>query len=68
MSICSDVFISREKALIMVKKQLMYEQERIVDLAIKNMPNWEITSYINSDGSIYYYNIEQDGVSDENNR
>lgn len=58
MSICSDVYISREKAREMVTKHLMYEQEKLVNAAVKNMQDYELTSYLNEDGSIYYYNIE----------
>ena len=58
MSICSDVYISREKAREMVTKHLMYEQEKLVNAAVKNMQDYELTEYLNEDGSIYYYNIE----------
>lgn len=58
MSICSDVYISQEEARKRVKSLLMYEQGKIVELAIKGMQNWELTSYLNGDDSIYYYNIE----------
>lgn len=58
MSICSDVFISREKAREMVSKHLMYEQEKLVNAAVKNMQDYELTRYLNGDNSIYYYNIE----------
>ncbi len=60
MSICSDVFISREKAREMVKAKLMYQQEKLVEIAVKNMKDWELTSELN-DGSedLYFYNIER---------
>lgn len=59
MSICSDVFITKEKARAMVKRVLLSQQEILIDQAIKGMDTWELRRYLNSDGSIYYYNIER---------
>jgi hypothetical protein len=67
MSIYSDVFITKQQAKEMVKARLMYHQERIINLAIKSMDNWELANHLNSDGSDYYYNIKEE-VLDENNR
>lgn len=57
MSICSDVYIDIEEARKKVKAKLMYEQERLIDSAIKGMEDWELSSYINQDSYLYYYNI-----------
>ena len=57
MSICSDVYIDIEEARKKVKAKLMYEQERLIDSAIKGMEDWELSSYINQDSDLYYYNI-----------
>lgn len=65
MSICSDVYITREKAEKMVKSRLMYEQERLIDLAVKSMGNFDLSGYINEEGSIYYYNIEDDSEDED---
>ena len=60
MSICSDVFISEEKARQMVASVLLCQQEILIKSAVKGMDKYELTSYLNYDGSIYYYNIESD--------
>lgn len=60
MSICSDVFISEEKARQMVTSVLLSQQEILIKSAVKGMDKYELTSYLNYDGSIYYYNIESD--------
>lgn len=57
MSICSDVYIDIETARQKVKAKLMYEQERLIDSAVKGMEDWELSSYLNQDSSLYYYNI-----------
>jgi hypothetical protein len=57
MGISSDVDITRDEAMKRVKRKLLYEQEKLIDLAIKGMSNGELTSELNKDGSIYYYNI-----------
>ncbi len=58
MSICSDVFITREEAEKMVKSQLMYEQEMLIDNAIKGMSSLDLSGLLNRDSDLYYYNIE----------
>lgn len=65
MSICSDVFITKEKARAMVKRVLLSQQEILIDQAIKGMDTWELTGYLNYDGSIYYYNIERSDDEEE---
>jgi hypothetical protein len=60
MSICSDVLITREEARTRVKNMLMFQQERLIDLAISSMDDWELTHELNSD--MYFYNIvDEDG-------
>lgn len=58
MSICSDVFITREKAEEMVKSQLIYEQTELIKSAVKGMTKWELSGILNRDSDLYYYNIE----------
>ena len=67
MSICSDVFITREEAEKMVYSQLMYEQERLIQQAIKGMNSWELSGILNRDSDLYYYSIENefDDLEDE---
>ena len=60
MSICSDVYISLDEARRRVKIKLMFEQERLIDSAIKGMDKWELDSLLNEDSDIYYYNIKED--------
>lgn len=57
MSICSDVYIDIHKAREMVKAELMAEQERLVENAVKGMDKWELSRVLNRDSDIYYYNI-----------
>ena len=57
MSICSDVFITREEAEKMVKSQLIYEQTELIKSAIKGMTIWELSGILNRDSDLYYYNI-----------
>lgn len=59
MSICSDVCISLEEARRKVKAQLMYEQEQLIDSAIKGMQEFDLTSLLNRDSDLYYYSIEK---------
>jgi hypothetical protein len=68
MSICSDVYISKEKAQLMVKNKLLYQQELLINLAVKAMEDFELSGYLNEDGSIYYYNIESDEEEEEDDR
>ena len=66
MSICSDVYITLEKAREMVLKKLMYEQTKLVEKAIEAMDVWELSHIINRDSDIYYYNIEtNEEIEDE---
>lgn len=57
MSICSDVFITKEKALERVKRILLSKQEVLIDLALKSMDDFELTSYLDSE--MYYYTITE---------
>jgi hypothetical protein len=61
MSICSDVYITKEEAIKKVTELLMYEQEKLIKKAIEAMDSWELGSYLNKDSDIYYYNVEDDG-------
>ena len=58
MSICSDVFITKEEAKKLVKEKLMEEQEKLIDLAIKAMDNYDLTSHLHSE--FYFYHIEEE--------
>jgi hypothetical protein len=57
MSICSDVDITRDEAGKRVKAILLREQEILIDLAIKAMRDFDLTSRLNSD--MYFYNIQK---------
>jgi hypothetical protein len=57
MSICSDVYITEEEARQRVKRMLMFNQETLIDLAVKSMQDFELTGYLNQDNDTYYYNI-----------
>lgn len=66
MSICSDIYITLEKAREMVLKELMYEQTKLVKKAIEAMDVWELSHIINRNSDIYYYNIEtNEEIEDE---
>ena len=54
MSICSDVFISLEEARERVRSKLMYQQSLLIESAIKSMNEFELSGYLNEDGSLYY--------------
>lgn len=60
MSICSDVFISREEARKRVESILIDNQKELVKLAVQNMEDFDLTHYLNKDGDLYYYNIENE--------
>ena len=55
MSICSTIFISRKEAKEMALKLLMYQQQQLVENAIKSMDDFDLTLLINSD--CYDYRI-----------
>jgi hypothetical protein len=57
MSICSDVFITEEEARQRVKRMLMYQQEQLIDAAIKGMETFELSMHLNGHDDLYYYNI-----------
>lgn len=57
MSICSDIYITREEAEKRVKSALLGQQERLIDLAIKSMDDSDLASELHSD--MYYVNIEK---------
>ncbi len=56
MSICSDIYITREEARKRVKAVLMNQQEKLIDLAIKSMSDSDLACELHSD--MYYVNIE----------
>lgn len=58
MSLCSDVYITLEEARKRVRSKLLYEQELLVDKAIQSMDTEDLTSHLNFDTDLYYYNIE----------
>lgn len=59
MGICSDVYISREEAEKMVLKGLLYDQKVLLEKVVKVMEDHELTSHLNKDSDLYYYNIEK---------
>lgn len=61
MSICSAIFITREEARKRVTEKLMYQQQKLIEAAVKGMKDWELTSELN-DGSedLYFYNISKE--------
>lgn len=63
MSIYGDKFITREKAKEMVKRQLLYEQEKLVTFAVESMLSYELEGYLNRDGDTTRYNIEDEDES-----
>ena len=67
MSICSDVFITREEAEKMVEAQLIYEQTELIKNAIKGMDVWALSSVLNRDSDLYYYNIEREDEEEDEN-
>lgn len=58
MSIYSTIYITLEKAREYAKSKLMHEQEKLIDLAIQSMEDFELTSHLNADGQSEYYVIE----------
>lgn len=58
MSISSDISISREDARSIVKNLLLYEQEKLIDQAIKGMQDSDLRNYLNKDSDLYYYTIK----------
>ena len=57
MSICSDIYITREEAEKRVKATLLYQQERLIELAVKSMDDSDLARELHSD--TYYVNIEK---------
>jgi hypothetical protein len=60
MSICSDQYISRKKAREMVLNRLMNKQRELVENAVKGMADHELTSILNEDSDLYFYEIDED--------
>ncbi len=60
MGISSDVYITRKKAEEMVKNILLDQHKILLESALKNMENWDLTSHLNEEGGMYYYNIENE--------
>jgi hypothetical protein len=59
MSICSDVDITRQKALERVFKNLMFRQEDLIRKAVNGMSNDELASELHSE--MYYYHVSGKG-------
>lgn len=59
MSICSDIFISRKEARERVRRILIHEQEKLIEHAVDGMEDFELTSYLNRESEMYFYNIEK---------
>jgi len=64
MSICSDVWITKDEAKKAVVEKLIYENRILIKLAVESMNTFELSGYLN-DSDIYYYNIEDDGTEEE---
>jgi len=60
MSICSEVYISKDKAKQMVKEKLMAEHAQLIDQAVSGMNESELNEHLNSESDLYYYNISED--------
>ena len=63
MGISSDVYISKEEAIIDVKEYLMLQHEQLVDKAIEAMSDGELCSILSDD--LYYYNIRREDEDGE---
>ena len=63
MGISSDVYISKEEAIKRVKAKLMYDHELLINSAIKGMDTWDLSSILNQDSDLYYYNIEDSDLN-----
>jgi len=59
MSICSDVDITREKALERVFKKLMSKQENLIRKAVNGMNNDDLASELHSE--MYFYHVSGKG-------
>lgn len=65
MSITSDVYITKEEAKKRVKAILLSQQEYLIDIAVRNMDNFELSGYLNGGDDLYYYNIESEDLDEE---
>ena len=65
MSISSDVYISKEEAIKRVKAKLMFDHELLINSAIKGMTPWDLSSILNQDSDLYYYNIKSEEEDEE---
>ena len=59
MSICSDVGIERQKALEMVFKTIMSQQEELIRKAVNGMNNSELASELHSE--LYFFHVTGKG-------
>lgn len=53
MSVSSTIYITKEQAQNMVKEQLMFQYKLLVDLAVENMYNFDLTLRISDDYTNY---------------
>ena len=61
MSSCSDVYMTKKEATRRVKARLLDNHEQLLEIAVNSMTTSELTSYLNIDGSdFYYYNITEE--------
>jgi len=56
-SVCSDKFITKQEAMEMVKHILMYNQQILVEQAVKGMDKHELIDVLNKECEFIYYNI-----------
>lgn len=60
MSMWWDTFISKQEAVERVTEELMSRQKTLVELAVKSMDDFELTSVLNEGrDSGAYYNIDK---------
>ena len=59
MSVCSDVYLTREEAKSRVKNKLMRDHEFLIDSFVNKAESYELSSILNRDEDYYYYRIEK---------
>ena len=57
MSVCTSVFITKEEAQKRVKQLLLAQYEEILDIAVQNMTNFDLTCKLSDE--YYHYSIKR---------
>lgn len=58
MGCSSDIFITREQAEEIAIKKLKYQQDLLINAAVKGMENFELSHILNDTADcLYYYSI-----------